>query len=163
LVWLCSLACLLLSTLAEAADPNTLTPAELDDGWILLFDGDTDYGWKAGSKVNWKVADGVISATSGEMGLLHTTSEFVDYMLTVAFRSRKEPTGGIFLRPPAKPTSAAKDCYELNIADPAVSPFSTGSFVERKKAEPIAHTDGWHIYTVEAEGGHFTILLDDKQ
>jgi len=41
----------------------------------LLFDGETDYGWQAASKANWKVADGVISVSSGEMGLLHTTSE----------------------------------------------------------------------------------------
>ena len=61
-----SLVCCLLVSLcgaALAAEPNTLGSEELADGWILLFDGQTDYGWKAGSKFNWKVADGVISRT----------------------------------------------------------------------------------------------------
>ena len=30
--------------LADAA-PNTLTPAEVSAGWILLFDGETPFGW----------------------------------------------------------------------------------------------------------------------
>src|SRR5471030_3064864 len=25
--------------------PNTLTPKEIADGWILLFDGETTFGW----------------------------------------------------------------------------------------------------------------------
>ena len=30
----------------EKAKPNTLTPKEIEDGWILLFDGETTFGWK---------------------------------------------------------------------------------------------------------------------
>ena len=33
--------------LARAAEQNRLTPAELNDGWILLFDGETTFGWEA--------------------------------------------------------------------------------------------------------------------
>jgi hypothetical protein len=35
--------------LARAADepkPNTLTPKEIADGWLLLFDGETTFGWE---------------------------------------------------------------------------------------------------------------------
>jgi Domain of Unknown Function (DUF1080) len=42
-----------LATSAFADDkpkPNTLTPKEIADGWILLFDGETTYGWKATEK-----------------------------------------------------------------------------------------------------------------
>ena len=31
---------------AEEAKPNTLTPKEIEEGWILLFDGETTFGWK---------------------------------------------------------------------------------------------------------------------
>src|SRR6188474_641056 len=94
LIWFCCTALL-------AAEPNMLTPEEIADGWILLFDGQTDYGWRAASRANWKVADGAISVDSGEMGLLHTTSEFADYVLKVDFRSAADTNSGIFLRTPA--------------------------------------------------------------
>jgi hypothetical protein len=47
---LCSLGLLLLSTLAaysadeKLAKPNALTPKEIADGWILLFDGESTFG-----------------------------------------------------------------------------------------------------------------------
>jgi hypothetical protein len=51
-------AILLLATLAftaRAADepkPNTLTPKEAAEGWILLFDGETAFGWDGEAKVD---------------------------------------------------------------------------------------------------------------
>ncbi len=148
---------------ALAAEPNTLTADELNDGWILLFDGQTDYGWKAGSKANWKVADGVISVSSGEKGLLHTTTPFADFEFKVDFRAPAETNSGIFLRTPAVPKDPAADCYELNIAEPAVSPFPTGSFVNRQKSTGAARPGQWQTFTVKAEGGHFNVHLDQQQ
>jgi hypothetical protein len=47
---LCVAALLLHFTLplqaADEAKPNTLTPKEVEEGWILLFDGETTFGWK---------------------------------------------------------------------------------------------------------------------
>lgn len=159
--WVCGLIWIVGTCLA-AAEPNTLTPDEIADGWILLFDGQTDYGWRAASKANWKVADGAISVDSGEMGLLHTTSQFADYVLKVDFRSAAGTNSGIFLRTPAAPTNPAADCYELNIAAPAVSPFPTGSFVNREKARAVPESAEWRTFTVKAEGGHFTVAVDGQ-
>src|SRR3954453_10226877 len=44
---------------AEDAKPNTLTPKEIADGWLLLFDGETTFGWKAEGEV--AVKDGALS------------------------------------------------------------------------------------------------------
>lgn len=152
-----------LSAVAEEPKPNTLSTEELADGWILLFDGESTFGWKAASDVNWKVADGVISATTGAKGLLHTTTQFADYVLKVDFRAAKETNSGVFLRTPAEPTDAAVDCYELNIATPKVSPFFTGSFVNRKKADSSPASTDWQTFTVKAEGGHFSVYLNGNQ
>jgi hypothetical protein len=150
-----------LGTLTMAADtPNTLSAQELADGWILLFDGETTFGWKASSDANWKVADGVVSVSAGQKGLLNTTSEFGDYMLVADFRAAQGTNSGIFLRTPQKPTDPAVDCYELNIAEETVSPFATGSFVNRKKAKSIPDSREWRTFRVTADKGHFKVAVD---
>ncbi|MDB5306163.1 MAG: hypothetical protein JWO38_365 [Gemmataceae bacterium] len=42
---------------ADKPRPNTLTPKEIADGWLLLFDGETTFGWKVDGEA--KVKDGV--------------------------------------------------------------------------------------------------------
>jgi hypothetical protein len=150
------------SGVARAAEPNSLSPAEIDEGWLLLFDGETTFGWQPTSNANWKVADGVISVSGGEKGLLCTTCEFADYELKVDFRAPATTNSGVFLRTPQQPTDPAVDCYELNIAAPAVSPFSTGGFVNRLKATGTFDTGDWRTFTVRAEGGHFTVDVDGE-
>ncbi len=142
---------------------NQLTDEEIADGWLLLFDGETMFGWQKGSDANWSVADGVISASAGEPGLLHTTSEFADFQLRVDFRHRHATNSGVFLRTAAKPTDPAADCYELNIAEPPVSPFPTGSFVARQKATVDPSGEAWHRFDVTAMGDHFVVRLDERE
>jgi hypothetical protein len=152
-----------LAAAVQAAGPNTLTTEELDDGWILLFDGETDFGWKANIKANWKVADGAISVSAGDVGLLRTTSQFGDFVLKVDFRNPKGTNSGIFLRTPERPHDPAADCYELNIADESVSPFPTGSFVKRQKGLGHHDSTAWRTFTVKAEAGRFLVALDGQQ
>lgn len=151
----------LTSPLSAAEKPNTLTSQEIAEGWILLFDGETDFGWKAASKANWKVADGAISVSEGEKGLFCTTSEYGDYVLKADFRAEKSTNSGIFLRTPLVPTDPTADCYELNIA-PDDNPFPTAGFVGRKKSDGGHTTGDWQSFEVTAEGGHFTVKLDGK-
>jgi len=154
---------LLTSSVARAGAPNTLSPEELADGWILLFDGQTKFGWKPASEADWKIADGVISVSSGKPGLLNTTSEFGDFALKVDFRAPEGTNSGVFLRTPAVPKDPSSDCYELNIADPKTSPFFTGSFVRRQKAAEYKPASDWQTFEVTAVGGHFIVKLDGRQ
>ncbi len=145
---------------ACADEPNRLTEAELADGWILLFDGETTFGWQPASKANWQVAGGVISVSEGDPGLLCTTSSFADFVLKVDFRNPKGTNSGVFLRTAKVPKDPAADCYELNIADRSISPFPTGSFVARQKTEGDYDSTDWRSYEVTAVGGHFVVKLD---
>lgn len=145
-----------------AAEHNTLSQEELDAGWILLFDGQTLFGWQPASKADWNVAGGVISVSSGEKGLLNTTSQFGDFVFKADFRSPPETNSGIFLRTVQQPKNPAGDCYELNIAGKAISPFPTGSFVARQKADGEHESAEWQSFEVTARGGEFTVKLDGK-
>jgi hypothetical protein len=157
-----SLMLVLIVGAARAAEPNTLTEQEIAEGWMLLFDGETLFGWEPANKADWKAAEGVISVSSGEQGLLCTTSEFADYVLKLDFKCPKGTNSGIFLRTPKKPADPKSDCYELNIADDSISPFPTGSFVGRQKAEGSHPNGQWQSYEVTAQGGRFAIKLDGK-
>ena len=79
---------MLFAGIAAAADakPNTLTPKDIADGWILLFDGETTFGWN-GDK-GWKAADGVLAPTDGKPPRLLTTSAFGAFELSVDYELR---------------------------------------------------------------------------
>jgi len=147
---------------AEDGSANRLSGTQVADGWLLLFDGETTFGWTAATDANWKVADGAITVSAGEPGLLYTNTEFADYVLKVDFKAAEGTNSGIFLRTPPRPKDAAADCYELNIAGPD-TPYPTGSFVARKKVVPQAAAGKWHTFTVTARGGDFTVELDGLQ
>jgi hypothetical protein len=149
---------------ARAADPNTLTSQEIADGWILLFDGESLFGWKPASEADWKVAGGSITASEGEPGLLRTTSQFGNYTLKVDFRGDTGVNSGVFLRtsPKPGPGDVATKCYEVNIAGPAESEYPTGSLVNRQKAVAPPESSGWQTLELTADGGHIVVKLNGQ-
>lgn len=157
-------ACSPSGTQGTAALP-TPPPAEeklLEGTEISLFDGETLFGWKATSEADWRVEDGAIVVSSGEPGLLCTTTQFSDYVLKLDFRSDEGTNSGVFLHTPPKLSDVEKDCYELNIAD-SDNPFPTGSLVKRKKGEGDFESTEWQSFEVTLNGGKVTVKLDGEQ
>ena len=138
-----------------------LSAEEIEDGWISLFDGESLFGWNAATKTDWKVVDGTIQATDGEIGLLCTTTQFADYIFRVDFLAEENTNSGIFLRTSPKPKSPSYDCYELNIAPPSNS-FPTGSFVAREKVTPECKPGEWHTFEVRVQGPVLEVKLDGE-
>jgi hypothetical protein len=67
--------CLTWPALAGGVNQDRLSSKEIADGWILLFDGETTFGWTVeGSEA--KVKDGVLVVTAENPTRLLTTSEF---------------------------------------------------------------------------------------
>ena len=60
-----------------------LSAKQIADGWIQLFDGTTDYGWKPRGDAQWTVTDGAVVSEAGKAGSLCTTTEFGDGILHV--------------------------------------------------------------------------------
>ncbi len=149
------------------AEHNRLSPEQVADGWISLFDGETLFGWQQVNDVDWQVVDGEIRGTAGEIGWLMTTTEFADYELHLEFKATEKTNSGVFLRSLLKPAIEDQDCYELNIAMPS-NPFPTGSIVRRKLADGTLVNslnpwdDQWHTYSISIQGEKLTIHLDGK-
>ena len=115
-------------------------------------------------QVKRQIAAGrVISASKGTPGLLHTTSQFGNYLLKVDFRSEKGGNSGIFLRTSPKPTDVRGRCYELNIADWGANDWPTGSFVQRKKVETRHDSTDWQSLEIAAGGARFSVKLDGRR
>ena len=59
--------------------PNTLTPKEIADGWLMLFDGETTFGWKIDGDA--EVKDGALVLGKGKKTAATPTTQFVAYDL----------------------------------------------------------------------------------
>jgi hypothetical protein len=156
-------------TYADGAAPSKsavpsppLSSAELENGWISLFDGQSLFGWQPNSDMSWSVRDGVIRADRGKPGLLLTTLELADYEFRCDYRLEKGGNSGIFLRTPFSPRDPAQDCYELNMCDSHPA-FPTGSIVGRKRAEGAFRGEGeWMTLFARVEGNRITARLNGQ-
>jgi hypothetical protein len=70
----------------QPAKPNTLTPQEVADGWLLLFDGETTFGWKIDGTA--KVKDGFLVLGEGQQTLAETTTGFQDFEIQVELEQK---------------------------------------------------------------------------
>ena len=145
-----------------------LTAAEVDSGWLALFDGETTFGWRAASEANWSVKDGIISVSEGDQGLLRTTSQFDDFELKLQFKIEADTNSGVFIRTSPKPKDPAGDCFEINLASKKVSPFPTGTLVKRKSGDDVSEGesgwfDRWHDMHIKADGDSIIVLVDGKE
>ena len=86
------------------AQINELSPDEISDGWILLFDGKTTEGWRGfkmeGMPFGWKVVDGCLVTSPGDgnetRGDIITNSQFEDFELYLEWAVSPEGNSGIF-------------------------------------------------------------------
>lgn len=143
-----------------------LTPEQLEQGWVRLFDGQSLFGWFVVGNADWKITEeGTLKVTRGEQSFVCSSFQIPDYELQVDFRSDAATNSGIFLRTGPQPQDVEFDCLELNIAPPD-NPFPTGSFVKRKKLEPaeLGNFDAsqWHTYLIRVAGKQVQVSLDGK-
>lgn len=101
--------------------PNTLTEQEKDNGWKLLFDGQTSAGWRGAHKETfpasgWKIEDGQLivlnadgreSANGGD--IVYAPEEFSAFELSVEFKITQGANSGIkyFVTEKEKPSGSA--------------------------------------------------------
>jgi hypothetical protein len=92
---------LLLAMLQAAAADNELTPVEKEQGWKLLFDGQTTKGWHSFKKETfpakgWNVHDGILELIAGsKAGDIVTDEQFTDFDLTWDWALERRGNNGI--------------------------------------------------------------------
>ncbi len=161
-----SVLTLLCSNLTHfAAEPksNSLTPGEVADGWILLFDGETMFGWAPRGDAKWTASDGEIRVVKDSgIGFLSTTTEFANYSLKAEFWIDDVANSGVFLRCPTAGPISGTNAYEVNIYDKHAA-WPTGSIYEVGHATKQIKTAGrWNTYEITADGDRLTIVLNGE-
>jgi len=113
---------------------NTLTQAEIDEGWTLLFDGETADHWRGYNKESfpdkgWVVENGtlhVIGSGKGEAGGggdIITKKIFKNFELSLEWMVSEGGNSGIFYLAQEKPDQPIwKSAPEMQILDNAKHP-----------------------------------------
>ncbi len=97
------------TTGSQKSEATLLTPKQVQAGWILLFDGTTDYGWKSRTDTKWSVTEGKLTCDATNESLLSTTAEFGDIELHYECTKHGAGRAGVFLgAPPDGPMETNK-------------------------------------------------------
>ncbi|MDR3714612.1 MAG: DUF1080 domain-containing protein [Puia sp.] len=122
---------LLLGTQSQAQTTNTLTPAEQQAGWKLLFDGTTLNGWHSynhSATARWNVQNGTIHLDKSKSGQCDITTDqaYGDFDLKLEWKISKNGNSGII--------------FDVVEAPKYQDPYNTGP--EMQVLDNAGHPDG---------------------
>ena len=130
-------------------------------GWVTLFDGTHLNHFNTVGTANWKIANGVVEATSGA-GFLVSKETYSNFEIRVEFWVDEGANSGVYMRCQDAKTITDKTCYEANIFDKRPDQSGrTGAIVH--VAKPLAVVDAggkWNTYEITANGPRLTVKLN---
>jgi hypothetical protein len=140
------------------------TSAEIDAGWISLFDGKNLDNFNQVGNANWRVEDGVIVADKGN-GFLVSKNTYTDYQIRAEFWVDGDANSGVFIRCTDPDKIGSVSAYEVNIWDARPDPsYGTGAIVNVGKVDPMPRAAGkWNVYEITAKGSTFTVTLNGQK
>jgi hypothetical protein len=129
-----ALCAFIAGTALSAAEPNTLTDAEKQAGWKLLFDGKTTQGWR-GYRMKemppgWTVADGALVRLKGGAGGkgagggddIVTLEEFDHFDFSLEWKIVSNGNSGVLYHVSEEPVTAWHYAPEVQILDNSTHP-----------------------------------------
>jgi hypothetical protein len=156
------------ATADDTAKPNTLTAEEVQQGFVLLFNGRNLEGWKAQAGDQFRVEAGRIisDGTKGRSMLYYVgrdgKASFSDFELRLQVFTHKGGNSGIYFRTRWQP-GGFPDAYgyEAQIANTHRNPRKTGSLytIADVKESPVKD-DEWFDYHVVANGRGIAVKVN---
>ena len=150
--------------------PSTpgLTPQEVCEGFVSLFDGKSLKGW-IGATDAYYVENGRLISREDAHGNLFTEKEYADFVLRFEFRLTPGANNGLAIRSPAKQSSCAYEGTEIQILDNTAPKYAKlkpyqfhGSIygvvpARRGYLRPVGQ---WNQQEVICCGRHVTVILN---
>ena len=104
---------------------NSLTPAEQQAGWRLLFDGRTTAGWRGfrmdSMPSGWQVVDGTLTRVASA-GDIMTKEKFANFELALEWNISQGGNSGIFYRASEDDDAIYWTAPEMQVLDDARHP-----------------------------------------
>ncbi len=144
---------------------NTLTAAERDQGWRLLFDGRSTAGWRGFRSPDmpggWQVVDGALTRVAPG-GDIVTVDQFADFELALEWQVARGGNSGIFLRATEDVASIYEGAPEMQVLDDArhvdgASPLTSAGANYGLHAPPrgvVRPAGEWNAARIVARGAH---------
>lgn len=168
------LALLCAGTGLVLAEDNVLTPKEIEEGWLLLFDGKTTYGWTPDNEANakdWVAEDGTLTcSTKAGFNHLHHHAVFKDFHLKLDFWVNTKGNSGVFFRAgldgkPMVGPGGVISGYEAQIDDndPRGLLYQTGGLYDVAPAQSLIKGENeWRSYDIVCEGDHIVTKINGQ-
>jgi hypothetical protein len=168
------------SALNLAASPQSagLTAAEKQEGWKLLFDGQSLTGWTPRAPGTGRGAateprpTGKWAAENGELvwvkdsgrGYLVTDQVFNDFVLRLDFFADAAANTGVNFGVPNEGNISSQTSFEVNIFDDTTE-FPTGSInnVQRTSVQTPKTTGKWNAYEISRKGDRVMVVLNGEK
>ena len=163
---------------AQAPSPNTLTKAERDAGWVLLFNGSSFDGWRqcngTAMPANWVIEDGAMKVFTAEGrkpgqgaggDILYGAKKFRDFEVSIDWKTEKAGNSGIFFNVrevPGQPIYyAAPEVQVLDNVDATdnkVASHLAGSLYDMLAADPasVKPAGQWNTIVIRVKDGKVT-------
>ena len=165
----------LVSGLLVAGEPNTLTPEEIADGWVSLFDGESLTSWRASdSPESFRVEDGVIVANGPRSHLYYIGpvpgGELDDFEFSAEVLTFPGANSGIYFHTRWQETGWPNIGYEVQVSnsDPPGSE-ATGNTSRSGSlwgvvnvAEAVVADREWFSLTIRVEGKQIVTAINGK-
>ena len=129
--------------------------------WTTLLDGSSMRGWNPIGDANWKVAGGVVEATTGT-GFLVSQGSYKDFELKVEFWVDEPANSGVFIRCTDPKAITATNAYEVNIFDTRPDQkYATGAIVDvASPPAPMKAAGKWNTFEITARGSRLIVTLN---
>eukprot|EP00752_Nemacystus_decipiens_P018891 g16947.t1 len=150
---------------------NSLTPEERDQGWRLLFDGESLDQWRTYQQETvsgWGIENGCLTRT-GEGGDLISLDQFADFELRLEWRISEAGNSGIFIRGDESGPSIHHTGFEMQVLDNAGHPDAaipshvSGSYYDMIAPDHDTSTPAglWNQVRIVADGPRIQYWLNE--